>query len=74
VRRLELEVPSSEAWSSASLKLSDLRLPGGAAPDGGERVACLSAVDGLGFRVDETVPESSGCDGGTLGIDDVVLR
>ena len=74
VRRLELEVPISEVWSSATLKLSELRLPGGAAPDGGESVACLSAIDGLGFRVDETVPESSGCDGGTLAIDDIVLR
>lgn len=73
-RSLELEVPISEAWTSASLKLAELRLPGGAVPDGGERVACLSAVDGLGFRVDETAPGSSGCDGGTLGIDDVVLR
>ena len=74
MRQLEREVPVSEAWSSASASLSDLRLPGGAAPEKGERFACLSAVDGLGFRVDETAPESSGCDGGTLGIDDVVLR
>jgi protein kinase-like protein len=72
--QLELEVPISEAWSSASVKLGELRLPGGAAPSASERFACLSAVDGLGFRVDETVPESSACDGGTLGIDDVTLR
>jgi hypothetical protein len=74
VQRLELDVPIAQVWTSATLPLNELRLPGGAAPDDGERVACLSAVDGLGFRVDESVPESSGCDGGTLGIDDVVLR
>jgi hypothetical protein len=73
-RRLELEVPMSEAWSSASLKLSDLRWPDGSAPSEGERFACLSALDGLGFRVDQGAAAASGCDGGTLGIDDIALR
>lgn len=73
-QRLEIELPVSGAWSSATLNLGELRLPGGVVPDGSERVACLSAIDGLGFRVDEAAPKSSGCDGGTLAIDDVVLR
>jgi hypothetical protein len=43
-------------------------------PGADERAACLSAVDALGLRVDETDSEPGGCDGGALSVDDIALR
>jgi eukaryotic-like serine/threonine-protein kinase len=71
---LELAVSVSADWSTASVKLSDLKEVGGSSSPATEREACLAAVDSFGFRADASDGQESDCHGGVLWLDDIIFR
>jgi serine/threonine-protein kinase len=73
--QFELSIPMSEAWTSESIDLRDLREVGGPLARATNLKACLAATDSFGFRADATLAmESDGCDSGRLWLDDITFR
>jgi hypothetical protein len=73
--QFELPIPVSDAWTSVSVDLRDLREVGGPLPRATNLKACLAATDSFGFRADATLAmESDGCDSGRLWLDDIAFR
>jgi hypothetical protein len=73
VPEFALVVPRSEAWTTASIELFDLREAGEPLAQATNLKACLGAADSFGFRADVSNDQQS-CDSGILWLDDIAFR